>query len=88
MRKYCDFRSADRPENIEGFGYRHIIINEAGIILKNRNLWLESILPMTIDYDANVIIGGTPKGKKVKNNEPHLFYELYQFKEKERIQTI
>lgn len=79
---YCDFRSADRPENIEGYGYRHIIINEAGIVLKNRNLWLESILPMTIDYDADVIIGGTPKGKKVKNNEPHLFYELYQ-KEKE-----
>lgn len=79
---HCDFRSADRPENIEGYGYRHIIINEAGIVLKNRNLWLESILPMTIDYDAEVIIGGTPKGKKVKNNEPHLFYELFK-KEKE-----
>ncbi|MBE0538393.1 MAG: phage terminase large subunit [Ignavibacterium sp.] len=79
---YCDFRSADRPENIEGYGYRHIIINEAGIVLKNRNLWLESILPMTIDYDADVIIGGTPKGKKVKNAETHLFYEL-SLKEKE-----
>lgn len=79
---YCDFRSADRPENIEGYGYKYVIINEAGIVLKNRNLWLESILPMTIDYDADVIIGGTPKGKKVKNNETHLFYELFQ-KEKE-----
>ena len=73
---FCDFRCADKPENIEGYGYRHIIINEAGIVLKNRNLSQESILPMTIDYDADVIIGGTPKGKKVKNNETHLFYEL------------
>lgn len=73
----CDFRSADKPENLEGFGYKLIILNEAGIILKNRNLWLESIYPMTLDYkDSKVIIGGTPKGKYHKN-EKHLFYELF-----------
>ncbi|MFZ1290766.1 MAG: phage terminase large subunit [Melioribacteraceae bacterium] len=72
---YCDFRSADRPENIEGFGYNEIILNEAGIILKNRKLWIESIRPMVLDYKANVIIGGTPKGKKHKG-EKHLFFEL------------
>ena len=33
----CDFRSADKPENIEGFGYALVILNEAGIILKNRD---------------------------------------------------
>ncbi len=73
-----DLRSADRPENLEGFGYHLIIINEAGIVLKNRNLWQESILPMTLDHKAEVIIGGTPKGKKTKNNEKHLFFELYE----------
>ncbi len=74
----CDFRSADNPENIEGFGYALIVINEAGIVLKNRSLWNESILPMILDYKANVLIGGTPKGKSVKRtNEKHLFYELY-----------
>lgn len=73
-----DLRSADRPENMEGFGYHLIIINEAGIVLKNRNLWQESILPMTLDYKAEVIIGGTPKGKKTKNNEKHLFFELFE----------
>lgn len=73
-----DLRSADRPENLEGFGYHLIIINEAGIVLKNRNLWLESILPMTLDHKAEVIIGGTPKGKKTKNNEKHLFFELFE----------
>mgnify|MGYP000380307693 CR=1 FL=1 len=70
-----DFRSADRPENIEGFGYNLVIINEAGIVLKNENLWLESIRPMMLDYKADAIIGGTPKGKKVKGKE-HLFYKL------------
>ena len=75
----CDFRSADKPENIEGFGYEMIILNEAGIILKNRRLWEESIRPMILDYKAKVIIGGTPKGKRVKKtNETHLFYELFQ----------
>lgn len=73
-----DLRSADRPENLEGFGYHLIIINEAGIVLKNRNLWQESILPMTLDYKAEVIIGGTPKGKNTKNNEKHLFFELFE----------
>lgn len=75
----CDFRSADNPENIEGFGYALIVVNEAGIVLKNRSLWNESILPMILDYKANVLIGGTPKGKTVKRtNEKHLFYELYE----------
>ncbi len=31
-----DFRSAERPQNIEGFGYQMIVMNEAGIILKMR----------------------------------------------------
>jgi predicted phage terminase large subunit-like protein len=75
----CDFRSADNPENIEGFGYALIVVNEAGIVLKNRSLWNESILPMILDYKANVLIGGTPKGKSVKRtNEKHLFYELFE----------
>ncbi|MBS4035902.1 MAG: phage terminase large subunit [Ignavibacterium sp.] len=75
----CDFRSADNPENIEGFGYALIVINEAGIVLKNRALWNESILPMILDYKANVLIGGTPKGKVVKRSkEKHLFFELYE----------
>ncbi|MBZ0200879.1 MAG: phage terminase large subunit [Ignavibacteriaceae bacterium] len=75
----CDFRSADRPENIEGFGYAMIIINEAGIVLKNRNIWTETILPMVMDYKANVLIGGTPKGKRVKGkNEKHLFCEMFE----------
>lgn len=77
LNSVCDFRSADRPENMEGFGYHLIIINEAGIILKNRKLWEESIAPMMLDYKAEVLIGGTPKGKRHKNQN-HLFYELFK----------
>jgi predicted phage terminase large subunit-like protein len=80
----CDFRSADNPENIEGFGYALIVINEAGIVLKNSNLWTETILPMILDYKAKVLIGGTPKGKTVKKTkERHLFYELFERSEKQ-----
>jgi hypothetical protein len=60
-----DLRSADQPENIEGFGYKLIILNEAGIILKNEYLYYNTILPMIMDFDPVRIIGGTPKGRNV-----------------------
>lgn len=69
---YMDFRSVDNPENIEGFGYDFMILNEAGIILKNRYLWQNAIRPMMWDSDCQVFIGGTPKGGGGE------FEELYQ----------
>jgi hypothetical protein len=59
---YMDFRSVDTPENIEGFGYDYMILNEAGIILKNQYLWSNAIRPMMWDSDCQCFIGGTPKG--------------------------
>lgn len=68
----CDFRSADQPENWEGFGYKLVILNEAGIILRNQYLWHNAVRPMLMDYpDSVAVIGGTPKGK-------NLFHELWQ----------
>lgn len=56
--------SAERPENLEGLGYDLIILNEAGIILKNADLWEKSIRPMLLDNpNSKAIIGGVPKGK-------------------------
>lgn len=64
----CDFRSADKPENWEGFGYKKILLNEAGIILKNEYLWENAVQPMLLDFpDSVCIIGGTPKGKNLFN---------------------
>jgi len=86
----CDFRSADRPQNMEGFGYHLIVINEAGIVLKNRKIYEESILPMILDYEADVIIGGTPKGKRQKGkgkSKTHLFYELFKKTQDNRHKT-
>lgn len=64
-----DMRSADRPELIEGFGYKFIMLNEAGIILRNEYLYYNTILPMTLDFNPDFYVGGTPKGRG-------LFYEL------------
>jgi hypothetical protein len=68
---YVDFRSADRPETLEGFGYDKAFLNEAGIILKNEYLWHNAIRPMLWEFRPRTVIGGTPKGRG-------LFYELNQ----------
>ena len=76
---YIDFRSADRPESIEGFGYDSIYLNEAGLILNNDYLFTNSILPMLMDYDNSQLYAfGTPKGKTNKKGEPHRFWLLWQ----------
>ena len=77
---YLDMRSADRPESLEGFAYNLIVLNEAGIILKNRELWTVSIAPQIADYSANVLFVGTPKGKIDKHDRTRdcLYYELYK----------
>lgn len=67
---YIDFRSADNPQNLEGFDYDYGFLNEAGIILRNEYLWLNAIKPMLWDKKCRVIIAGTPKGKGI-------FHELY-----------
>jgi len=75
----CDFRSADQPESIEGFGYKKIFLNEAGIILKDDYLYSHAILPMLLDYpDSQLIAGGVPKGIHKKNGDKHKFFELYE----------
>lgn len=84
-RGYIDFRSADNPSNWEGFGYRKIVLNEAGIILgdlegnKGPYLYAAAVLPMMIDHDESQLYAlGVPKGKMLKSGEPHPFYTLWQ----------
>lgn len=76
--QFADFRSEDNPENWEGFGYKYIFLNEAGIILKNKQLYVNSVLPMLLDYpDSKLIAAGVPKGKTLRDGTPHPFYTLY-----------
>jgi len=59
------FGSAERPENLEGFGYHRIKLNEAGIILKGdsgERLWNNTLRPMAMEHKAQVHFIGTPKG--------------------------
>jgi len=66
---YIDYRSAESPEAIEGFGYDIVILNEAGIILEDQYLWENAILPTTVDNpECLVIIGGTPKNVNLFKN--------------------
>lgn len=73
---WTDFRSADNPENWEGFGYDVVILNEAGIILEGENgryLYQNAVLPMLMDNPTSELIAfGVPKGRE------GMFYELYQ----------
>lgn len=70
INSYLDMRSAERPENIEGFGYDIVILNEAGIILNDAYLWDNAISPMLLDNpNSRAFIGGVPKGM-------NKFYEL------------
>jgi len=68
---FIDFRSAERPEGWEGFGYDKVFLNEAGIILNNDYLWNNAIKPMLWEFQPKSVIGGTPKGM-------NLFHELAQ----------
>jgi hypothetical protein len=75
---FIDFRSADRPENWEGFGYRKIILNEAGIILQDPYLYTNAVRPMMLDFpDSELFALGVPKGKKLKNGDNHPFYDMH-----------
>lgn len=76
---YIDFRSADRPENWEGFGYDIIILNEAGIILRNDYLFTNAVLPMLMDNPNSKLFAiGTPKGRTKKDGKEHRFYSMYK----------
>ena len=73
---YCDFRSADNPENWEGFGYDVVFLNEAGIILHNEYLYTNAVLPMMIDRPSSTLIAaGTPK---LMQGRGRLFADLWR----------
>lgn len=81
---YIDLRSAQKPENMEGFEYQYVVINEAGIVFRKQELWYNTIYPMTKGDKTRVKIIGTPKGKNLmsklavqaKDNPDYKFYKF------------
>lgn len=68
---YCDFGSAERPGNIEGWAYDYIWINEAGHVLRDESLYYNTLLPMGLETrSGQTFFIGTPKG-------PGLFQAMY-----------
>lgn len=74
------FGSAQEPQNLEGFAYDVVWLNEAGHILggpAGQALWASTILPMTVEgrggRGAQVFFLGTPKDRKYG---PGLFRQL------------
>lgn len=64
------FKSADAPERLVAEGLRYAWLDEAGIMLRDNEIWAEYIRPTLIDYEAPAFISGTPKGK-------NKFFELF-----------
>lgn len=77
---YIDFGSAERPELMEGFGYKRGVLNEGGIIFKKQSLWSNTLYPML--KHAKVRIVGTPKGKNTFETL-YMRYPHYTFTAKE-----
>ena len=67
-----DFGSAQEPQNLEGFNYKRVVLNEAGHILKKESLWYNTLQPMIKADDNQTRIIGTPKGRG-------LFEEMYNW---------
>ena len=74
-----DFGSAERPELMEGFGYKRSVLNEGGLIFKKARLWDNTIYPMIKEARTRII--GTPKGnnkfKELYASNPHYSFSAY-----------
>ena len=65
------FYSGEREDTIEGDGFTAIYVNECGFLLKDSQLWKETLEPMLFDSGGSATFIGTPKSNK---NSYH--YEL------------
>lgn len=74
-----DFGSSERPELMEGFGYKRAVLNEGGLIFKKDKLWDNTIYPMIKEAKTRII--GTPKGnnkfKQLYAANPHYSFTAY-----------
>lgn len=63
-----DFKSADRPDNLRGFGLHFLVIDEAAFVAEET--WNDVLRPALADKKGRLVAIGTPKGK-------NWFYHLW-----------
>jgi hypothetical protein len=56
-----EFKSAEIPENLRGFGIDFLVVDEAAFL--PRGLWEEVLRPALSDREGRALFIGTPKGK-------------------------
>jgi hypothetical protein len=56
-----EFKSAEIPENLRGFGIDFLVVDEAAFL--PRHLWEEVLRPTLSDREGKALFIGTPKGK-------------------------
>jgi len=56
-----EFKSAEIPENLRGFGIDFLVVDEAAFLVKD--LWEEVLRPALSDRQGKALFIGTPKGK-------------------------
>lgn len=56
-----EFKSADNPERLVAEGLGSLVVDECGVIPER--VWQESLLPALMDYKADSLLLGTPKGR-------------------------
>lgn len=63
-----EFKSAERPDNLRGFGLEYLVIDEAAFI--DEVVWEDVLRPALADKHGKLLAIGTPKGK-------NWFYQLW-----------
>jgi len=63
-----EFKSADRPDNLRGFGLDYLVIDEAAYVPEET--WADVLRPAIADKKGKLVAVGTPKGK-------NWFYHLW-----------
>jgi hypothetical protein len=63
-----EFKSAEIPQNLRGFGIDFLVVDEAAFL--PRELWEEVLRPALSDREGKALFVGTPKGK-------NWFFELF-----------
>mgnify|MGYP001618454539 CR=1 FL=1 len=56
-----EFKTSEKPENLEGESLQNVVLDECGIILRDERLYYQTLRPMLSDSLGRMVAIGTPK---------------------------